>query len=467
MTRRVCAGVILLVGVILMLAVVPLGWSMVHSERTSFRNAISDAAASLSAAAEEALSDHHPGTEMTRLVRRAVTQGDCAAVYDITGRTVDAGGCSGTGHGPGRAPVERARRAALSGRGTHETQDGHWLTVAVPVGEGADTTGVAVLSRSTEDLDDRILIMLSWLVLIAIVGIAGAAMMSLWLARWIGRPLHTLDNAAQSLGDGDLGVRAPANSGPPELRRLATTFNTMAARTESLVHGHRAVVADVSHQLRTPLAALRLRLDLLADDAEEQMAIELAGAQDEIVRLSRLVDGLLAVARSENSVPRLLPVPIDRLIAERAAAWEPVADERHITLSTRGQRGLVALFARGGLEQVLDNLIDNALEAVQPGGHVRLSTRPGRDSVVVRVADDGPGMTPAARSAAFRRFGNPEASGAGLGLAIVHRLVTANGGTVALQDSPGGGLTVVLTLRAHRGVADHHEARDQAAGGGE
>src|SRR5439155_26804513 len=122
------------------------------------------------------------------------------------------------------------------------------------------------------------------------------------LARWVGRPLSDLDAAAQKLGGGALDTRSPTGQGPPEVRRLALTFNTMAGRLEALVHGHQAMMADVSHQLRTPLAALRLRLDLLAQDADADTGAELAGAQGEIARLSRLVDGLLAVARAENSV---------------------------------------------------------------------------------------------------------------------------------------------------------------------
>ena len=127
-----------------------------------------------------------------------------------------------------------------------------------------------------------------------------AALLAFALARWVSRPLAGLDSAAGRLADGNLASRAVVDSGPPELRRLGTTFNTMAGRLEALVHGNRAVIADVSHQLRTPLAALRLRLDLLAADTDpdpETTGHELAGALDELARLSRLVDGLLAVAQ--------------------------------------------------------------------------------------------------------------------------------------------------------------------------
>ncbi|MEU3290070.1 sensor histidine kinase [Streptomyces longwoodensis] len=170
-------------------------------------------------------------------------------------------------------------------------------------------------------------------------------LLSVHLARWVSRPLSTLDASAQRLGEGVLSERADVGAGPTEIRRLAVAFNTMAARTEALVHGHRAVIADVSHQLRTPLAALRLRLDVLAAGADDATAVDLAAAQEEISRLSRLVDGLLAVARAEQATPRPTAVRIDVVVAERVAAWAPVAEERGIrlTVDSDGASPTVAL----------------------------------------------------------------------------------------------------------------------------
>ena len=163
----------------------------------------------------------------------------------------------------------------------------------------------------------------------------GRGHVAIMFARWVARPLSDLDAAAQRLGGGALDTRSAAGSGPPEVRRLASTFNTMAARLEALVHGNRAMMADVSHQLRTPLAALRLRLDLLIQDADEATASELADAQDEIARLSRLVDGLLAVARAENVVVEPADIAVSEVIHDRASAWRPVAEERDVGLTAQ------------------------------------------------------------------------------------------------------------------------------------
>jgi signal transduction histidine kinase len=217
-------------------------------------------------------------------------------------------------------------------------------------------------------------------------------------------------------------------------------------------------MADVSHQLRTPLAALRLRLDLLMQDADQATTTELADAQEEIARLSRLVDGLLAIARAENVVVEPVEVAVDSVIRDRASAWRPVAEERGVALTAACHGPVRASLGDGHLEQILDNVLANALDAVPPGGHVRVNGALSGPGARITVADDGPGMSSQQREAAFRRFATTSPGGAGLGLAIVHRLVTSNGGDAALSDSPGGGLTVTIDLpvpqpeRARRAV---------------
>jgi signal transduction histidine kinase len=271
-------------------------------------------------------------------------------------------------------------------------------------------------------------------------------LIAIYFARWVGGPLARLDTAARKIADGDLSVRAKARSGPPEVRRMAATFNMMAGRLEALVHGHRAMLADASHQLRTPLTALRLRLDLLAVDSSPATAAELAGAQEEIARLSRLVDGLLATARAESATEQLAQIDVAAVVRERVDAWQPVGDGHGVKLLAEhaaSPSGPVVALGAGHLEQILDNLIDNAIEAIGgAGGTVSVAVARSEAGVTLTVADDGPGMTPHEKSRAFLRFSTGSQNGTGLGLAIVHRLVTANGGTIRLADTAGGGLTV-------------------------
>jgi signal transduction histidine kinase len=436
-----------LTSVLLVLAVVPLAVSLTARERVAYRDAQRAATRVIAAAAEEHLSDRKPTTGMSRELDAAARAGDCAAVYDASARLVASTACTA-------AQGEEAQELVgdvLAGHEPEPPENEGRLLAAEPAGEVRQPAGAVVLARSSGPLDARIAAIWGWSAAIGAGGLAASVLLSVRLARWVSGPLAELDGSARRLGEGVLGERADVDGGPSEVRRLAATFNTMAARTEALVHGHRAVIADVSHQLRTPLAALRLRLDVLATGAEGDTAKELAAAQEEIARLSRLVDGLLAVARAEQATPRPSAVRVDEVVAERVAAWSPVAEERGVRLTASPGRGLSASLGAGHLEQILDNLIANAVDAVPDGGSVTVDHRAMGGSARVRVRDEGPGMTAEAKAVAFRRFGNPEARGTGLGLAIVHRLVTVNGGRARLEDTPGGGLTVVLDLPLRAG----------------
>ena len=305
------------------------------------------------------------------------------------------------------------------------------------------------LARPTSTVEQRIALLWTVIAVIAGAGLVAAALVAIGLARWVSLPLRQLEGVAQALGDGDLHSRAPAQSGPGEVRSLAANFNVMAARLEALVRGHQATMADVSHQLRTPLAALRLRLDLLAQDSEPDAAAELAGAQEEIARLSRLVNGLLAVARAENTAAPAVPVAIDRVIMTRLTAWRPAAEEREVRLDA-DLTPVVARMGEGQLEQILDNLIANALDVLPAGGSITITAAAAGDRAIIEVIDDGPGMSQAQQRLAFRRFATSNGGGTGLGLAIVDRLTVASGGSARLSDTPGGGLTITIELPVAR-----------------
>jgi signal transduction histidine kinase len=340
-------------------------------------------------------------------------------------------------------------RRAAAGGAVVSGMSGDRVVAVAPVRSAGRVIAVVALSRPTGRLEHTVKTFWLTLTLIGLGSLAAAVVIALGLARWVARPLAALDRAAGRLGGGDLRQRAPATAGPAEIRRLAATFNTMAARLEALLGSHRAVIADVSHQLRTPLTALRLRLDLLRPDpaADADAAAEFSGALGELARLSRLVDGLLAVARAENATPRPVPVPLARVIADRAAAWEPVAAEKGIGISASAQPAH-ALLGEGYLEQIIDNLVANAIDAGGDGNHVTVTAAATGGRVRITVADDGPGMSQAEMAEAFHRFSSASPGGTGLGLAIVDRLVTTCGGTTTLSTTTGGGLTVTINLPA-------------------
>src|SRR5215831_2406212 len=445
MTRRVMLTMLALVSALLITAMTPLGLAAAGREQDSFRMGTVMSAQALAAVAEKRLGEHSASPALVAALRHACPPGDEVWVIDPSIQVVARVG----GAAQEALPVSRDTIAAVLDRHGPEvsrpTDREMRVTVKIASILGGPA-GVLVLARPTAQLDAHLRMLWSWLITVAAVGLLTAAAVAVLLARWVGRPLSDLDVAAQQLGGGALDTRSPAGHGPPEVRRLARTFNTMAGRLETLVHGNRAMMADVSHQLRTPLAALRLRLDLLTQDADHATAAELAAAQGEIARLSRLVDGLLAIARAENVVAKPVEVAVDSVILDRAAAWRPVAEERGIELTTACPGPVRASLGDGHLEQILDNLLANALDAVPSGGHVKVSAAVTGEGARITVADDGPGMSRAQQEAAFRRFTSTSPPGAGLGLAIVHRLVTSNGGSATLSDTPGGGLTVAVDL---------------------
>jgi signal transduction histidine kinase len=448
MTRRVAAALLALTLAILVAAVVPLALGAIAHERDSFVQDTARTAASISGIAEARLGDHvTDDPALTAALVTAARQGDELLLLNSRGSVVVS---QGVPHDP--AWRQLVAQSTLQNDPNTELTSSRVIAVQTVWDDGklsGTAIGTVVLERPTGPLNQDIANL--WLYLVGLSGAAvvAAVLIAIYFARWVSRPLARLDTAARKIADGNLAVRAKTGYGPPELRRMAATFNMMAGRLEALVHGHRAMLADASHQLRTPLTALRLRLDLLAADSAPAAAAELAGAQEEIARLSRLVDGLLATARAEAVTEQLEQIDVMDTVSERVAAWQPVADGNGVKLLAEAPPApapLVALGA-GHLEQILDNVIDNAIEAIgDDGGTVRVSVARSETGTMLTVADDGPGMTPHERSRAFLRYTTGSQNGTGLGLAIVHRLVTANGGTIRLADTPGGGLTVELEL---------------------
>jgi signal transduction histidine kinase len=439
-TSRIVAAVLALITAALASMAIPLGLLTAAQDRRDFRDDTLTSARSTANLAEEGIGDGSSDPLLSRAIRELARRGDRAGVYDATGHEV-----AGTRPAPLPATTLRAALRAASPRSYPATGR---LTVTVPIRAdgGQHVIGTVVLSRSTAKLTHRIVVLWTLIGVVSLAGLLVAGVIAVGLARWASRPITTLAEAARRLGDGGLATRAGMRSGPPEVRRLAAAFSTMAARLQALIHGHQTMVADVSHQVRTPLAALRLRLDLLAQDCDEDTAAELAGAQEEIGRLTRLVNGLLTVARAEHSTAAPVRVAADTVAADRAAAWRPAAEERGVTLTTVSPDPVSVQAVDGHLEQILDNLLANALEAVPPGGTITLTVRAAAALAQLTVADTGRGMTAAQQQAAFRRFATGSPGGTGLGLAIVDRLITANGGTVSLADTPGGGLTVTIEL---------------------
>ena len=205
--------------------------------------------------------------------------------------------------------------------------------------------------------------------------------------------------------------------------------------------------------MRTPLTALRLRLENLAAAGDPDTAGDLEAAEAESQRLARLVDGLLTLSRAEDHRRDRESVDVVGVAEGRRDIWGPLAEERGVCVVVEARTPeAVALAVPGDLEQILDNLLSNALEASPSDSDIAIAVdghnSATRHTVTVHVRDQGPGMTPAEREHAFDRFwqGKERVSGSGLGLAIVQQLAEANGGNVTLDGADGGGLVASVTL---------------------
>ncbi|MEV0638500.1 HAMP domain-containing sensor histidine kinase [Streptomyces sp. NPDC050619] len=339
---------------------------------------------------------------------------------------------------------------------------GKHLVITVPAHERAadgesgkgPVVGAVRIVYSTNDMTTRFWGIWGFRAGLAVLVLATAAAIGAVAARRITRPLRELNTMASKFSDGDLTARSEV-TGPTETQTLARTLNQAGERLDTLIASQRIFVADASHQLRTPLTALRLSLDNIADGVDDEFVREdVEQATAEVVRMSRLVNGLLVLARAEAKVTAAEPLSLRDIVHDRLAVWRPAADERGVTIALRGSidgRPLV-LASPGHLDQVLDNVLSNALEVSPDGGTITVRAQAQGDEVALSVLDEGPGMSDAEKSRAFDRFwrgqGLTGRSGSGLGLAVVKQLVTDDGGTVSLRDTPGGGLCVEIRLRA-------------------
>jgi len=288
-----------------------------------------------------------------------------------------------------------------------------------------------------------------------IAGVTSAAIalaVALYLAVTLSRPLRRIRAGAEAMGAGDLETRVP-ESGDDEIGAVAEALNRLAETLQQEEALRKESVADLAHELRTPVMGLLARVEAAQDGVLDDHAANLSAMHDEALRLTRLLDDLSALADAER--PGLLlseePVDLGALAQAQADAFADAFAGKAIALTCEAQTVVVDGEPRR-LEQIVVNLLSNALRYTDPGGSVTLVVERDGGDATLEVADTGIGIPPEDQPHVFTRFWRGEKSrsratgGAGIGLSIVRELVRAHGGTIAVDSAPGRGSVFRVTL---------------------
>jgi two-component system OmpR family sensor kinase/two-component system sensor histidine kinase BaeS len=263
----------------------------------------------------------------------------------------------------------------------------------------------------------------------------------------MGQPLDELVIAAERVERGDYSARVEER-GPPQTRSLARAFNQMSARLAAVDTERRTFLAEMAHEMRTPLTVLQGQLEAVADGVYPADAEHIAPLLDQTMALERLVDDLRTVALADAGALALARTPTDlgALIEEQLDAFRASAPELTLETEIGPNLPLVDVDA-GRVAQVIRNLLSNAIRHTSSGGHVVIAARSARPNVVVEVRDNGSGIAADLLPRVFDRFAKGSGpSGSGLGLAIAHDLVAAHGGTISAESSVDQGTTIRFTL---------------------
>lgn len=324
----------------------------------------------------------------------------------------------------------------------------HILATAVPIVRKEQTVGAVRVTQSVAAVQGAIGRAELGLGLIAVMVLAVGLAVGTLIARQVAGPVLRLQQVARRVAQGDMTARA-ALEGSREQRSLGESFNEMTQRISHLLEAQRAFVADASHQLRTPLTGLRLRLEAARHEiADTPAAPELDAALAEVDRLAETVEELLVLSRAGEHRAEVAWVDLDDLVTATVQRWQARAHARRMTLERRTDAVAGSVWAaHADLERALDVLVENALEYAPAGSGVMVTAGPG----AITVRDHGPGITADELELVFERFHRGRAGrggppGSGLGLPIARELARAWGGDVTLGNGQGGGAIATLAM---------------------
>ncbi|MFI5730862.1 ATP-binding protein [Kribbella sp. NPDC051587] len=443
-------GVLAVVSFVLLAALVIPFLDSVSDTRTQglqlARNASLDRFAGL--AGQAAASGDYSGVQL-EASRHEELYDEAVLITNASGQVmVSTGGMSMSSPGVGAVAELAARDLPQLTIDTLRPWTAARTLIAAPVGSPQESAGAVVLAVDAGSAIGDV--RRSWAIICAAA--VAAQLLLLFMAskaaRWVIRPVGQLEDAVVELGRSGGWNQSLEASGPPELRRLARAVEVMGATVQRSIDVQRQMVADSSHQLRNPLASLRLRVDAL-----DPSSPGITHVQHDLTRLEDVLAGLLKLAAIESRIIDGLRTPttatclVEAVLQEEVDTWQPTADG--ITLELHTVPGLVALADEHDLGQLVGVLLDNAIKYAGPGATVVVSSNRVDDGIVVQMSDDGPGIPAADLPVATQRFwrgGVTSTLGTGLGLAIADQTAVAIGGTLTLSPTHPHGLTATLHL---------------------
>jgi signal transduction histidine kinase len=316
---------------------------------------------------------------------------------------------------------------------------------------------VVEVSRSTSGMQALLSTLRLVLLAAGSLTVVSALIASLLLARRMTRPLVEMESATQAIAKGDFARRLAVTSAD-EMGRLAASINQMAADLARLEASRREFITKISHDLRTPLTGIKGFVVNLQDIAPDDMQSSLATMEEQTDHLIRLVNDLLTLSRFQRGQLHLRCTETD--LAAVASSALALASERaqrfgvRVTLELPDD--LPPVYGDAGrLQQVILNLVDNALRAVPAGGNVQVGVTSTESEVCLSVCDDGRGLTAEEAARAFEPYHSGPGGGSGLGLTIAREIVAAHNGHIWLRARSGGGAEAGFALPQGTGPRPH------------
>ena len=457
MTRRLVVTYFTITALALASLAIPLGITFAHREKDRLLFAIERDADAMASEVQVAVATGKPPPRTAILVYAARTGGR-VIVVDTEGITLlDTQYPKGPAHDFSTRPEIIDALAGNRVEGTRHSSTLHTnlIYTAVPIAGGTDVSikGALRITYPSATLDARVRRIRSQLALLCLVVLVVVLAVGWFLARSVTRPVRRLEEAANRVAGGELSTRVPDQRGPPELQHLVSAFNRMASEIGRLLEAQQQFVADASrsapdaaHRAPAPVGEPRRHRRRLRASGDRCAGRRRDAAEPSGRRSAR------AGSRGRGGCPvtgsrRVRGCPLAR------EAWSDVVGERGVQLIVDAPREAWAVVVPGAVEQLVDNLVDNALSVSRAGDTVTVRVVAVGSLVELHVLDQGPGLAPDARARAFDRFwraADAPPGGSGLGLSIVRRLAEASNGSARLDERSGGGIDAVVSLPAMR-----------------